>query len=371
MRGVTTVARAPTLGEGAHNGGVTAIQDRVGIRHAVDASSGGLGERHYARLATAAAVGLSVLLPAIELARTALAPEAYGNPLVALTATACALPLHLRHVVFGLRGERPPAAALTLATLAVVNVAAAIVVGVGWLLNVALLAVSILIVIPWPWALALVAAVVTGAAAFAGDDPLVPWPYVALTLVWRTVTLYVPVRLVAEVRQLEGARRELRDRAVVRERLRIEAELRRGLGGALEGILGSATRAGAAVSVDAGAAVRELQELVGRSRQGLADARRLIVQFRETSVGAELDAAVTLLAAAGVRSHVVVQDGLSLDEVDEQSRSVVRSAVAQALREDGLSECRIEMSRDDLGQLRMVVSSAVGATAERPRTVRE
>lgn len=73
---------------------MTATDDRLGTRRAVEATNGGLAERPYARLATIAAISLSVLLPTIELSRTALAPEAYGNPLVALVATACALPLH-------------------------------------------------------------------------------------------------------------------------------------------------------------------------------------------------------------------------------------------------------------------------------------
>jgi signal transduction histidine kinase len=347
---------------------VTAIDDRLGIRGAFDATSNGRRESPYARLATDAAIGLSILLPAIELARTALAPEAYGSPLVALIATACALPLHLRHVAYGLGGVRPPAAVLTLGALVIVNLAAAAVVGIGWLLNFALLAVSILIVVPWPWALALVGVVVASAAAFAGNNPLLPWQFVALSVVWRTVTLYVPVRLVAAARQLDGARRELRDRAVVRERVRIERELHRRVGGALQGILGSATRAGTAVHVDASAAARELQGLVDRSRQTLADARRLIVDFRETSVGGELDAAVALLAAAGVESLVVVPRGLSLDEVDEHSRSIVRSAVVRALRDDTLTRCRIEISRDELGRLQMAVWSVDGGSTGRHGT---
>jgi signal transduction histidine kinase len=350
------------------DGDVAAIDDRLETRRALEAMSGGLADAPYACLATAAALGLSVLLPAIELARAALAPATFGNPLVALVATACALPLHLRHVVYGLRGERPPAAALTLAALTTVNVAAAVVVGIGWLLNFALLAVSILIVVSWPWALALVAVVVASAAAFAGNDPLLPWQFVALSVAWRTVTLYVPVRLVAAARQLDGARRELRDRAVVRERVRIERELHRRLGGALQGILGSATRAGAAVHADTSLAAKELQTLVDRSRQALADARRLIVDVRETSVRAEVEAAVALLGAAGVESTVVVQRGLSLDEVDERSRSIVRSAVVRALRDDSLTRCRIEMGRDGQGRLLMAVSSVDGGRTGRVGT---
>jgi hypothetical protein len=347
---------------------MTAIDDRLGTHRAVEATSGGLAERPYVRLATIAAISLSVLLPTIELTRTALAPEAYGNPLVALVATACALPLHLRHVVYGLRGERPPGAALTLPALATVNVVAAATVGIGWLLNFALLAVSILIVVSLPWALALSAVVIASAAAFAGNDPLLPWPFVALSIVWRTVTMYVPVRLVAAVGKLDGARRELRDRAVVRERLRIETELRRRLGGALQGIVHSAARAGSAVNADARDAAEELRVLVGRSRHALADARQLIIEFRDTSVGAELDAAVALLAAAGVESDVVVQDGLALGVVDARSRALVRSAVVDALRDESLTRCRIDVSRDERGNVRMEVFSAGDRSAQRLRT---
>jgi hypothetical protein len=67
----------------------------------------------FVRLATGAAVGLNVLLPLIEFGRIVLSPQLYGfpsQPMAALLATALSAPLHLRHVVYAVRGQRPPAA---------------------------------------------------------------------------------------------------------------------------------------------------------------------------------------------------------------------------------------------------------------------
>ena len=61
----------------------------------------------FVRLATAGAVGFSVLLPMIELGRIATYPRPVGPIVPAVIATACYLPLHLRHVLYALRGAGP------------------------------------------------------------------------------------------------------------------------------------------------------------------------------------------------------------------------------------------------------------------------
>src|SRR6266567_7098660 len=75
----------------------------------------------FVRLAALAVIGLNVLLAAVELGRLALAPASANLAWLALLATACVLPLHLRHVVYGLRGLRPPHGYWTLPALASVN----------------------------------------------------------------------------------------------------------------------------------------------------------------------------------------------------------------------------------------------------------
>ncbi len=161
------------------------------------------------------------------------------------------------------------------------------------------------------------------------------------------MTLFVLVRLVATFRQLEDARRELRDRAVVRERLRIQTELHRGLGGALSQIVSRADGAARATAEwDVTAATTELRALVGDSSQALADARRLVAGYRASSVRAELEAAVTLLGAAGIEPRVMAEDDAALELADKSSRD---AAVIQALRDDTLSGVVIHVGRDDDG----------------------
>src|SRR6266581_632429 len=75
----------------------------------------------FVRLAALAVIGLNVVLAAVEFGRLALAPASASLAWLALVATACALPLHLRHVAYGLRGMRPPQSYWTLAALAAVN----------------------------------------------------------------------------------------------------------------------------------------------------------------------------------------------------------------------------------------------------------
>src|SRR5438105_4811586 len=81
---------------------------------------------------------------------------------------------------------------------------------------------------------------------FAGPPDEFSGSYLMFSVAWRSITLFTLVWLVAAYRQLDAARREFRDQAVVRDRLRIQSELRRGLGRALESIVARSSRASAA-----------------------------------------------------------------------------------------------------------------------------
>src|SRR5262245_20343488 len=65
------------------------------------------------RLAAAGAIAANGLLPLIELWRLAIVADSASVRYAAL-ATAAMMALHLRHVAYGLRNERPPAGAWTL-----------------------------------------------------------------------------------------------------------------------------------------------------------------------------------------------------------------------------------------------------------------
>src|SRR5215831_10700844 len=61
------------------------------------------GASRFVRFAELAVIGLNVLLVAVEFGRLLLAPASATRAELTLLATACALPLHIRHVVYGLR----------------------------------------------------------------------------------------------------------------------------------------------------------------------------------------------------------------------------------------------------------------------------
>jgi len=311
----------------------------------------------FVRLAALAVIGLNVLLAAIELGRLALVPASASLAWLALLATACVLPLHIRHVVYGLRGMRPPRSYLTLAAMAAVNIGAAAVIGQVWLMNFALLAVSALVVLPAVWAVLAFALIVLSTGPLAGPPDEFSGAYLIFSVAWRSITLFILLWLVAAYRQLDAAHREFRDRAVVRDRLRIQAELRRGLGRALDGIVARSTRASALADTDASGAANELKMVVEQSRRALADARRLIGGYQRASIRGELDAALTLLETAGVEAKLVIATDQPLDAVDERARLAIRSAVFHALSDDSLVRCVLELGENDLGELDVRLSA--------------
>jgi len=274
--------------------------------------------------------------------------------------------LHIRHVFYyAVRGERPPATAWTLSALVVAIAVGVWFGGPAWTRELALLAVSILIIVPMRWALPAVAIVVltplivvgTGWYSAAGQ---LPGSYFALAIAWRTVTQFVPLRLLAVVRALDAATQELEARACVSARARIETEVRRRLGPTLRQIVMRGEASRAAVEANPRRALAELRKLVAESRRGLAEARRVAASYRSWSLRAAIDAATALLEASGARVQLVVEDGLSLDAADAANLEAshdLRTAVAAALRDEPHASYQIHVARDDSGQLRLGMTS--------------
>jgi len=252
--------------------------------------------RDVVRAVAVAAIGVNVALSLIDVWRNAFLivkpPGALGASMVAAT---LAIPLHIRHVLYGLRGERPPAGGWTLAALAIVNALALYFVGQGWTFQLASLVVSILIVLPGAWAVPLAAVVMASPLFLIGTqwysvEPRLAGIYLMFAVTWRAATQFVPLRLMAAIRALDAASGELEVRAVVRTRVGIDAELRAGVARALESIIARGDAVGAIVSVDTTRATAELRRLTGESRTALADARRLVARYRGTSSRAEVNA---------------------------------------------------------------------------------
>ena len=355
--------------------GVSQPSSTVTDRSAVEAQTPDAAPaltRDVVRTFAAAAIGVNIALSVIDVWRLVYIPLAPSVIRAAALFVAIGVPLHIRHVVYGLRGERPPAGVWTLAALTLIHVVAAQVVGSAWSFQFASLVVSILIVMPGAPGVALAAAVILWPIVVAGPHWNAAHPtgagiYLALAVLWRAVTQFVPLRLMAAIRALDVAGRELESRAVVQARVRIDAELRTGVTGALEHIVARGESARGIARTDPTRATAELQELVRDSRRTLARARRVVAGYRNSSVRSELDAAAALLEASGAHVRIVAADGLVLDLPDAEARTTIRAAVAAVLRDEPNARHRIDVSRDAAGSLSVTVSADDGATTDGAR----
>jgi signal transduction histidine kinase len=301
------------------------------------------------RLAAAGAVACSIVLPLLELARIATrGTPSPGHALLAVVATACYLPLHVRHVWYATRGSRPAGAGWTLLAMAVVIIGALPVIGTGWLTSLHALAVSALIVLRPPWSLLAVTGLLAAPAplAIAFGDP--QWAaFAAVSVVWRGAAVFVLVWLTGATRRLQETRLLLADRAIARERLRIDDELRRTLGAALDAIVVRGEQAIALAARNPAMVEDELRGLAERSRRALTEARRMIRGYQQRSLRAELDSAVTLLAAAGIQTRLVLAGGELPESVDAAPRAALRAAVARLLHDGAARDCSIVVTHRD------------------------
>ena len=328
-------------------------------------SIGSPGLGRFAGVALAA----SLLFLALDLTRFAVEPQWLGDPWRALLAALLTVPLHLWHLRFGLRGEHPPSGRLTLALLAVLHGVAVFVVGWGWFLQFASLAMSVLVVLRGRVALAAAGLVVaapillTSAPLFlVPSTPPYTGPYFALAVAWRAALQYIPVRLLAELRRLDLAQRELELRAVAQARARMDAEVQGSLGGTLRRIVRGGERARSAVAAGrAEGAVAELGGLVDDARRAMGDARRLVAGLSTPSLRARLDVAVTLMEATGATVRLEVAPEVSLDSADPRALAGLRSAVERALADPPAPEYLVRVARDADGAPCFAVEPLVAA----------
>lgn len=307
------------------------------------------------RTATAGVVAGSIGFPVLELVRMAVgwSPDP-GQAVPALLATACYLPLHVRHVWYAVRGARPPAGGWTLAAMAVVVIGALPVIQTSWLNALPMLAVSVLIIVRPLWSFLIAAGLVAVPAPLAVGFGDADWaPLYAASAIWQGASLFVLVWLIGAGRRLQDARLALAEQAVVAERLRLDGELRRTLGAALERVVATGQRAAGLADREPAAAAAALRDLVRGSRASLAEVRGAVSRDRERSLRAELEVAVTLLRAGGIETDLLVPAEELLEPLDPVARSELRAAVARLLRDGSVRRCSIVATRRD-GRIRLV-----------------
>lgn len=308
-----------------------------------------------ARLTPAGIAAYCMVFPFVTIDVTAASNPGYSRLVWALAATAAYAPLYLRHVLYFVRDQRPPGAGWTLAAVTVIIAGATPFAGGWWLPSFAAVAVCLLMMGPWRWSLlsiaGLVAAQVPLALAFpaAGwpDAPAARPPYFAITLVWRTAAVFIPVWLAKAVRQLQAARRELAEDAVLRERVRVDDRLRQTLGAALATIAARGERSAALAGGSPGSAGPELSALVETARGALADTRQLLRGLHQPSLRAELETAANLLTAAGIQTRLVLAGGEPPAKASAEFRAALRLATARLLRDDTARACVLTLTSVD------------------------
>jgi two-component system, NarL family, sensor histidine kinase DesK len=286
-------------------------------------------------LASLSVASYAAALPTLQLYRIAIAPIDQTRAGYALAATVLSLPWQVWLVWSAARGVWGRVQRWALGGLAVLIVGVVPLAGVDGLGGMYVLAALVLISVSVPWSLLAFVVLVLAPIPVAFQLGQPQWAsYFSLGVLLAGVPLAVVVRLIRAARQLEAARSALAEQAVIRERLRIDAELRQTVGSALEAIVAYGNRA--QMTNDLSAKARELRDLVDATRRTLAEARTMVMRYQNVSLRAELEAAATLLAAAGIRTRLLVPGDEPSAHLDDAMRSILRDDVARVLSQDSI-----------------------------------
>lgn len=234
--------------------------------------------------AAVAVLGLSVMLAGVEIGRVAVTATSQ-DVVIACVATAIFLPLHLWHLSYGLRGERPPGSGRTLAVIAVVHAVALLLIGPAWSFMLATLATSALIVLRPPWSFAVLAACLLGpAVAYAVRPDLsaafgLGVGYLMFSVGFRAAIQFTLVWLVAASHRLSASRALLAREAAERERERVQAAVRASLEDGMSRLVEEGRRARTAMGAPGvSEALVALDRVLVCSREALGDLRRIVAE---------------------------------------------------------------------------------------------
>ncbi|WP_433255012.1 sensor histidine kinase [Streptosporangium sp. CA-135522] len=260
---------------------------------------------------------------------------------------------HFLHVRAALRGAEPggPVAGLVVqaaaayAPMAILPPEAG---GFWWGVHTILLG-SVLLRLRPPFALGcLVLMTVVDFVAAGSGDPRGFAPlnglYAVTTLFVTGFVIYGVVRLVVVSRELEQARMDLAEAAVLRERLRISRDLHDGLGSSLTAVALKGDLARRLVGRDPAAAEAELAELIHVARDAAQEVRQVARGYREMSLTEEVHRAVALLEVSGVSCQTNLAELRLSRPVDEALAWAVREGVTNVVRHSQATTCSISTS---------------------------
>jgi two-component system sensor histidine kinase DesK len=313
----------------------------LNIKTAVRSSSSGAVEEEqqrldrFVRFATWTAVAFSVTLPVLRLYGIAVLPAWKGaitdREVYAVAAVICYLPVQTWLVVSATRGMRGRRQLVALGALAAVMFGMIPVVGVSWVGILYMLAALVLVILRMPWSLLAYAGLVATPwlVCVALGQPQWTAYFTAGMLIF-PIPLATLILLIWVVQELQAARLTLAEKAVVRERLRIDDEVRESVGAGLRTIAARGQRARLIATRDPLACLEEMRGLVDGARRTLAETRRMVSNYRAASLQVELETVATLLSTAGIKAHIAMppEPPSSMDAIQ---RDMLRREVARLL----------------------------------------
>ncbi|MEI5099127.1 histidine kinase [Streptomyces sp. PmtG] len=149
-------------------------------------------------------------------------------------------------------------------------------------------------------------------------------------------------RMSGMIVQLHHSRAELARLAVAGERLRFARDLHGVLGSGLSAISLKCELAYRLIADAPAKAQDELTDVLRTSRKALADVRSVSRGYREMSLSGEADAAVSMLAAAGIHTQLRMDCGPLPGEVDTVLATLLREGLTNLLRHSKAEQCVIK-----------------------------
>ncbi|MEV6179144.1 histidine kinase [Streptomyces sp. NPDC052015] len=236
---------------------------------------------------------------------------------------------------------------LTLSAQAVVTYLPLAWLGAPWGAMAGLLAGSVLLAVPgrlrWPLYALVTAGIVPAVVAI--DGPGVALYGFGATMLAGLI-IYGVSSLSGLVAELRATRRELAGMAVVQERLRVAGDLHDLLGYSLSAIALKSELGYRLLPTAPDRARSEVAGVLGIAGEALADVHLVATGYRDMSLAAETESALSVLSDAGITAEADLACGPLPREVDTVLAIVLREAVTNALRHSKAQYCTVTAGRE-------------------------
>jgi two-component system sensor histidine kinase DesK len=281
---------------------------------------------------------------------------AAGTIAVVMIAAVCLGALQLRHSLAVAKGTRPAIWSWSYAAMCVLAYLPGLVFGLDWVSTTQWFVVGsgamllsrrwapVAVTVPSIIAMIWIADFV-GRTEHGSTVQVIIWMlyYLVITLLGG-LALYGSTRLARVLEQLNSARTELAELAVGRERLRVSRDLHDLLGHSLSAVSLKGDLAIRLLSVDLERARAEIESLTGLARATLRDMGAVTRNQHAVSLSREVGAAISMLEAADVQTHVDVDVPDLPGPIEEVLAWAVREAATNLLRHSDATACSLTAS---------------------------